>query len=139
MKMPVFETEKKIALGVSCNNNSEAELTRALDPWVDHVDYIIAVEGRYRVPYSPAMMKGPIPPKFGEDTFAILDKHYGDKVKYDECYDIQHYKRQHYFDLAGRLNCDALIVFDTDEIVLQKLHEYQIDWEKFYRRIALST
>ena len=68
MKMPVFETEKKICLGVSCNNNSEAELTRALDPWVDHVDYIIAVEGRYRVPYSPAMMKGPIPLKFGKDT-----------------------------------------------------------------------
>ena len=142
MKVPVFEADKKIALGVSCNNNTEAELTRSLDPWVDKVDHIIAVEGRYRCPYSPAMMKGPIPPKFGEGMYEILKKYYdSDKIQYLEYYGEQYKKRQQYLDHAARLGVDALIVWDSDDIIMvpAPLHSsYALDWHRFFKLIALA-
>ena len=140
MNVPVFETDKKIALGFSCHNNTEAEITRSLDPWVDHVDYIIAVEGRYRVPYSPAMMKGPIPPKFGKDTREILGRHYGSKVIYIEYYGVQYEKRQQYLNAAR--DCDAVIVWDSDDIIInsREFHPqpHEPDWQRFHKLIALA-
>lgn len=135
MKIPAFDIDKKIAIGVSCNSNSEAELVRAIDPWINHVDYIIAVEGRYRVPYTPTMMNNTksIPPKFGKDTESILRKHYGAKIAYCEYYLLQQEKRQKYFDVAGVLGVDALIVWDTDDLI----HPDYQDFNKLLKQIAL--
>lgn len=129
----------KTALGFSCNNNTEAEITRSLDPWVDHVDLIIAIEGRYRIPYSPAMMKGPIPAKFGTDTEDILRKHYGDKILYHEYYGEQKNKRQKYLDMATGVLCDVVIVWDTDDIIIDRVQDaYNPNWDRFYKLIGLA-
>jgi hypothetical protein len=146
MKVCAFEADKKIALGVSCNNNTEEELTRSLDPWVDRVDYIIAIEGRYRVPYSPAMMKGPIPPKFGTNTLDILEKHYGGrdgKLLYSEVYAEQYKKRQKYLDVAAEYDFDVVIVWDSDDIIMEGPQHndtklYHFEWARFFKLIALA-
>ena len=143
MKIPLFETDKKICLGLSCNIIAQRKkLTRASDPWVDHVDEIIVVEGRYRIPYSPEMMKQPIPPKFGPNTFQILNSHYRNKLSYYEYYGLQTDKRQKYLDVAQAHYCDALIVFDTDEVLINTETADNTprpkDWNRFYKRIALA-
>lgn len=135
MKIPVYEIEKKIALGFSFLN-SEKEIKRSLDLWYPKVDYIIAVDGRYKYPYSPEMLKGKIPSKFSTDkSIEILEDNYEDKLILLQKYGTQMEKRQTYMDVAGNLGCDALIVFDTDEYVHPE-HPECTDWNRFFKQIV---
>jgi hypothetical protein len=141
VKTPLYEKDIKLALGFSCNNNTEQELVRSLDPWVDRVDVIIAIEGRYRIPYSPTMLKSYISPKYGENTLEILQGHYGeDKIHFLKFYGEQVHKRQRYLDHADTIGCDAVIVFDTDEILMDSaMKGITAEWNRFYKKIGLAV
>ena len=133
MKIPVYEVDKKIALGFSFWN-SESEIKRALDPWYEKVDYIIAVDGRYKIPYNPEMLQQTkqSPGKFStDDSHAILERLYKDKLILVQKFGSEMEKRQVYMDIAGNLKCDALVVWDTDEII----HPEHTNWSRFFKQI----
>jgi len=129
-----YRQDLKIALGFSYHNNSISEIQRALDQWYDKVDYIIAIDGRYKFPYSPEMLARPdlIPPKFSPvETYDFMDRMYGNKMHFYTMYETQMVKRQRYLDVAGRLGCNVLIVADTDELI----HPEYNNWDKFYKQL----
>ena len=78
----------------------------------------------------------------GANTYDILEKHYGfkdDKVLYSEVYAEQHKKRQKYLDVAAEYDYDAVIVWDTDEIIIDsEMKGTEANWNRFYKRIALA-
>jgi len=132
-----YKQDLKIALGFSYHNNTKEEIQRALDQWYDKVDYIIAIDGRYKYPYSPEMLKRPdlIPSKFSPVEISdFMDRRYGDKMQFYSMYKSQMEKRQKYLDVAGNyLDCNVVIVADTDEIIHPN-PEYN-DWERFYKQL----
>ena len=122
----------KKALGLSCYN-SAAEISRAVKPWLPHVDYVIAPDGKYWTPQSPEMKKHQLPDYSTDGTEDVLKEVCGDKLIYKKLTAPQMEKRQYCLDVAGELNCDYLIVFDTDEFLDP---QYQ-NWEMFDRHLEL--
>lgn len=121
---------KKTAIGYSYLNG-EKEHTRSLKPWVEHVDYIIAIDGRYKTPQTPEMLKKNYPKFSTDNSYQILKEVCGDKLIHEYFYGTQMEKRQQYLDIAGELGCDFLIVWDTDDLLYQKP-----DWELFDKQLT---
>jgi len=119
-----------IGLGFSYFNSAK-EIPRALTPWVPQVDYIIAIDGRYRTPITPEMRKQDLPIFSTDNSFDVLEKLCKEKFIYDKLFDTQIQKRQRYLDLAGELGCDVLIVWDSDETI----HPDYQDWDKFHKQL----
>jgi hypothetical protein len=122
----------KKAIGYSFLNG-EKEHPRSLDPWYDHVDYIIAIDGRYRTPLPPHLRAKYNSPYSTDNSDHILKTRYGDKLIYEKLYATQMKKRQRYLDIAGELKCDFLITWDTDDIVHPD-PQYQ-NWDRFDKQL----
>lgn len=120
----------KKAIGYSYFNG-EKEHTRALDPWYPQVDYIIALDGRYRTPLPPWVRAKQTSNYSTDGSEHVLKTCYGDKLIHEKIYDTQIHKRQRYMDIAGELGCDYLIVWDSDDIIHP---EYQ-DFDYFNKRL----
>ena len=140
MKIVLEEVERTIGLAF-CFRNSEKEIPRALKPWLPHVDYVIAVDGLFKLPYSPKMIDNALQNEALRTIYStdnskqILKDICGDKLWYDIIYGTQIQKRQLAFDIAGKLGVDVLIVMDSDEYI----HPDYMDFESFYRKIGLVT
>jgi hypothetical protein len=120
----------KIGLGYSYLN-AEKETPRALDPWYDHVDHIIAIDGRYKTPLPPDLRKKYKSLYSTDNTEHILKTRYGDKLTFLKYYATQMDKRQRCLDIAGELGCDYLIVWDSDDYI----HPDYQDWHKFNKQL----
>jgi hypothetical protein len=116
----------KIGLAYSYYNAAK-ETARALDFWYDHVDHIIAVDGRYKTPLSPEMKKHPMPDFSTDHTYHVLKSRYDDKLTHKKFFGTQMEKRQLTFEMADLLGCDILITWDSDDYIHPK---YQ-NWNKF--------
>lgn len=127
--------EDKIAIGYSCYQ-SVKEIDRSLRPWLPHVDYIVAIDGRYKTPESPEMKLMTLPDYSTDGTEEELKRVCGgnDKLVYERFFGSQMEKRQRYLDIAGELGCEYLIVFDSDDF----LHPDHQDWNKFYQQLELT-
>jgi len=115
--------------------NGEQEHSRALKPWLPHVDYIIALDGRYRTPLTPAMRRKNLPNYSTDNSFEVLEKLCGHKFIYDKLFASQIDKRNRTFEIAGELGCDIVIVWDTDDII----HPDYQDWNKFFKQIEVMV
>ncbi len=122
----------KKALGLSCYQ-SAAEIPRAVKPWLPHVDYVIAPDGKYITPQSPKMKEHPVPDYSTDGTEDVLREVCGDKLIYKKIMATQMDKRQYCLDVAGQLSCDYLIVFDTDDFI----HPDYQHWELFNMHLEL--
>jgi hypothetical protein len=114
--------------------NAEKEIPRSLDPWYDEVDLIIALDGRYKTPLSPAMKKKYSDPKLNysqDNSDHILKTRYGDKLIYEKFYGTELEKRQRSFDIADQENIDIVIVWDSDEYI----HPDYQDFNQFHKQI----
>lgn len=107
--------------------NAEKETPRALDPWYPHVDHIIAVDGKYKTPQSPAMRAHPTPDYSTDHSYHVLRKRYGKKLTHERFFGTQMEKRQRCLDIAGELGCDFMIVWDSDDYI----HPDYQDWNRF--------
>ena len=123
----------KIGIGYSYLNG-EKEHSRALDPWYPHVDHIIAIDGRYKTPLSPAMRLHPMPDYSTDHSYRVLRKRYGKKLTHERFVGTQMEKRQRYLDIAGDLGCDFLIVWDSDDYI----HPDYQDWTKFMKQLQVT-
>src|SRR6185369_5687521 len=115
--------------------NSEKEHVRSLEPWYPRVDHIIAINGRYRTPLSPAMRKKNLPNYSTDNSYHVLKTNYGDKLTHEDFFGRQIEKRNRSFEIAGELGCDIVIVWDTDDII----HPYYQDWNKFFKQIEVMV
>jgi len=140
MKIVLQEVERTIAIAF-CFRNSEHEIPRALKPWIPHVDHVIAVDGLFKLPYSPKMIENAAKDKAARTIYStdkskeVLEYICGDKLFYDTIYATQTEKRQRAFDIAGKLGVDILIIWDSDDYI----HPDYQDFDKFYRKLALVT
>ncbi len=116
----------KLGLGFSYWNSAK-EIPRSLKPWLPHVDYIVAVDGRYWTPESPEMKKMNIPNFSTDNSFEVLQEICGYKLFHDKLYAPQMEKRQLCLDIAGDLDCDFMIVWDSDDYI----HPQHQDFVKF--------
>lgn len=115
------------AIGYNCYN-SAIECPRAIKPWLPHIDYVIAIDGRHKTPLPPHLIKNkPMPDYSTDNTKEVLEEICDSKLVYEKYCGTQIEKRQRYLDIAGKLDCDVLIVFDTDDYIHP---EYQ-DWNRF--------
>jgi hypothetical protein len=112
--------------------DAEKEIPRALDPWYPHVDKIIAIDGLYKTPLSPAMKRKNLPHYSQDNSDHILKTRYPDKIISEKLYGTQMEKRQKCFDIAAEEDIDIVIVWDSDEYIHP---EYQ-DWNMFHKQIA---
>jgi hypothetical protein len=137
MKIVTEEIDLDIALAF-CFRNSEPEIPRALKPWVDKVDHFIAVDGLFKLPYSPKMIENALTDETLRTVYStdnskqLLKDLCGDKLWYETIYATQNEKRQLAMDVAGKMGADVLIVWDTDEYI----HPDYADFDKFFRNIA---
>ena len=93
----------KVAIGFSYFNCVQ-EIPRALDPLVDHVDYIIGVDGRY-INYEDAQGRD----YSNDGSTELQQERYPNKIVLDKCKPMfQPDKRQKYLDIAGELGCKWL-------------------------------
>lgn len=140
MKIVTQEIDLTVAIAF-CFRNSEPEIPRALKPWVPIVDHIIAIDGLFKLPYSPRMIDAATndealrTPYSTDNSKQVLKELCGDKLWYETVHVTQNEKRQLAMDVAGKLGCDILIVWDTDEYI----HPDYQDFDKFFRRIARVT
>jgi len=123
----------KTAIGYSYLNG-EKEHPRALTPWLPHVDYVIAVDGRYQTPLSPEMRRRNYSKYSTDNSYDVLEKLCGSKFIYDKFYTNQMEKRQRCLDIAGELECDYLITFDSDDYV----HPDYQEWKFFRKQLELE-
>jgi hypothetical protein len=121
---------KKVAIGYSYLDG-EKEHPRSLKPWVDKVDHIIAINGRYWTPQSPEMLKSKYPRFSTDNSYQVLKEVCGDKLTHEDFYGTQMEKRQRYLDIAGELGCDFLIVWDTDEMIYEAPN-----WDRFDKQLT---
>jgi hypothetical protein len=122
----------KVAVGYSFLNDEKA-IPSSLDPWYPNVDHIIAIDGRYKTPAPP---NSPMIPDYSTDNSEqILKDRYEDKLVYEKLCDTQINKRQRYLDIAGKLNCDILITFDSDDYLYPD-PDFQ-DWQIFNRELEI--
>lgn len=122
---------KKVAIGYSYLN-AEKEIPRSLKPWVSHVDHIIAIDGRYWTPQSPEMLKKNYSEFSTDNSHSVLKDICGDKLIWEQFYGNQMEKRQRYLDIAGNeLDCDFLIVLDTDEMIYDNPN-----WDRFDKQLT---
>lgn len=128
--MHILLTKPKIAIGYSYLNG-EKEHPRALAPWLPHVDYVIAEDGRYKTPLPPKLRRKYTSNYSTDHSYRVLKKMCKDKLVYEKLYDTQMNKRQRYLDIAGELGCDFLITIDTDDY----LHPDYQDWNKFHNQL----
>ena len=139
MKIVLQEVKRETALAFCFYNNSREELERSLKPWIPHIDHVIAINGRFKLPYSPEMLlaqqKNPQTVYGNPDAQKILLEICGDKLWFETIYGTQTEKRQRAFDVAGKLGVDVLIVWDSDDYI----HPDYTDFETFYRKIAVVT
>jgi hypothetical protein len=119
----------KLAIGFSFYNSAK-EIPRALDPWYDHVDYIIAIDGRYWTPQTPDMIKKGLSKYSGDKSEQVLKERYSDKLIYEKLFDTQMNKRQRYMDLAGENDVDFLITIDSDDLIYQSPN-----WDRFHKQL----
>ena len=111
--------------------NAEKEIPRALDAWYPHVDHIIAVDGKYKVPQSPEMKAKNYPDYSTDNSEHILKTRYPDKITHERFLGSQMEKRQRCMDIAGELGCDYAIIWDSDDF----LHPDYKDWNKFMKQL----
>jgi glycosyltransferase involved in cell wall biosynthesis len=114
------------AIGYSCYQ-SEKEIERSLKPWLPHVDYVVAINGRYWTPETPEMKKMNLPNYSTDNTEEELKRVCGDKLIHEKLFAEQMVKRQRYLDIAGELKCDFLITWDSDDYI----HPDYQNWNKF--------
>jgi hypothetical protein len=116
----------KKALGLSFFDSIN-EITRLLDPIWKEFDYIIAVDGRYSNYEADH--------DFSNDgSYELIEQRYPNAIM-DRCCAFQPYKRQRYLDIAGKLNCDYLVVLDTDEYI----HPDFQDWPLFWKNLEKAA
>jgi hypothetical protein len=121
----------KLKLGLAYSYlNAEKEIPRSLKPWVDKVDHIIAVNGRYWTPQSPAMLKKNYSRFSTDNSYRVLKEVCGDKLTHEDFYGTQMEKRQRCFDIAGELGCDFVLVWDTDDLIYESPN-----WDRFYKQL----
>jgi hypothetical protein len=118
------------AIGFSFLDDEKA-IPRALDPWYKQGYTIIAVDGRYKTPLPPHLQGIMLPPYSTDNSEDVLKKRYGDKLVYEQYTGTQIQKRQRYMDIAGELDCEILIVFDSDEYI----HPEHQDWQWFNKQL----
>jgi len=120
----------KKAIGYSYYN-AEKETPRSLDSWYPQVDYIIALDGRYKTPLSPAMSRMKLSDYSTDNTEHLLKTRYPDKIVHERLFATQIEKRQRYLDIAGELGCDYLIVWDSDDYI----HPQYKEWDFFNKQL----
>jgi len=120
----------KTAIGYSYfiqNEKQVGEIPRGLDPIVKQFDYVIAVDGRYINYGGPKWPNYSIP-----EADKALQKY--PNLVMEKCKPMfQPYKRQRYFDIAGELGVDWLMVWDTDDIIYPD-PKYQ-NWKRFWKNL----
>jgi len=110
--------------------NAEKEIPRWGDDWYDHVDHIIAIDGRYKTPMSPKMRAMNLPNYSSDYSEHVLKTKYGKKLTHDKVYGTQLEKRQRGLDIAGELGVQMAIVSDSDEYIYPSP-----DWDLFAKQL----
>jgi hypothetical protein len=123
----------KIAVGFSYLN-AKQEIPWSLDPWYDRpeIDYIIALNGRFRTPLPPWIRQKHNSNYSTDGSEHILKTRYPEKIVHENVYTTQMEKRQRIFEIAGELKCDYVIVIDSDETI----HPQYQDWDLFFKQLA---
>ena len=111
--------------------DAEKEIPRALDPWYKQGYSIIAVDGLYKTPLSPAMKKKNLAHYSQDNSDHILKTRYPDRIIYEKLYGTQMEKRQRCLDIAAEEKFDYVVVWDSDEYIHP---EYQ-NWKLFHKQI----
>lgn len=120
------EVLRKPTIGYNCYN-SALESPRSLSLWVKQGYTVIGIDGRHITPLPPHLRERRLPDYSTDNTEEVLREVCGDNLVYERLCATQKEKRQRYMDIAGELNSDLLVVFDSDDY----LHpEYQ-DWDRF--------
>lgn len=108
----------KIGIGY-CYYNDIESIKRGLPTFVNEVDYIFAVDGKF------SLREGS---DFSDDgSTEYLEKH--DNVIIEKYVGMEHDKRQRYVELA-KGKCDFIIILDSDEFILDA------DWNLFRQNLS---
>ena len=111
--------------------DAEKEFPRCITPWLPHVDYVIAIDGRFKTPLPPTLKCLEWSDYSTDNSYEVLKKLCGDKLVYEKFTGTQMQKRQRCLDIAGELKCDFSITFDSDDYLLD---EWQ-DWQWFDKQL----
>ncbi len=114
----------KLAVCISYFNNVK-EIPRLLDPIVEHVDLIIAIDGKYPKFDWPTNLST-------DGSTELLIEKYNAVVQVNKSPIEQIDKRNQYLEIAENANMDFVLVLDTDDY----LHPDYQDWDLFYQQLA---
>lgn len=98
----------RVLIGIGyCYFNDVESIKRGVPTFIDNVDYVFAIDGRF------SLRDGPDYSIDGSTEF--LEKY--SNVIIERFVGMEHDKRQKYIDLAVKYNVDVLIIIDSDEYV----------------------
>lgn len=116
----------KLAIGISFLDDKQG-LVRCIESFYNHVDLIIAVDGRYANFEHPTDLST-------DGSREVLQSRYGDKLTLIDAPNLQEPdKRNKYMEECEKLNIEYAMFVDSDEYVLNGA-EYT-NWYKFYRYV----
>lgn len=119
----------KTAVGFIYYNDLES-IKRSIPSFIDHFDYVIAVDGRFSM-------------RVGEDYSSDGSTEYlqqFDNVILKKFVGMEPEKRNIYLNEAKKLNIDALLMIDTDEYIVEEKDEGGWDaYHKFIKNTVINT
>jgi len=104
----------KLAVGY-CYYNDLESIKRGLPTFVNEVDYVFAIDGRF------SLREGPDYSNDGSTEYLAGFPN----VKFRKFIGMEHDKRQQYVEMAKEYNVSVLIILDTDEYIVEA------DWSLF--------
>lgn len=110
----------KIAVGY-CYYNDVESIKRGIPTFVDSVDYVFAIDGKFSLREGPDYSTDGSTEYLNQFKNVIIKKFVG----------IEHDKRQQYIELSKEYGVDVLIIIDSDEYVAEA------DWPLFRKNLEI--
>ena len=111
--------DMKICIGY-CYYNDLKSIQRGIPSFVDEVDYIFAIDGKFSFRNGPDFSNDGSTEYLRQFKNVIIEQFVG----------MEHDKRQRYIELAKQYNVDVLIIVDSDEYV------DSADWPLFRENLS---
>lgn len=108
----------KIGVGLCFYNDLES-LKRSIPSYVEHVDYIFAIDGRF------SLLEGD---DYSKQEVQDYVKSFPNVI-YEQFIGMEHDKRQRYVDLARQYEVDYLLIIDSDDYIIKE----EADWDLFFK------